>query len=184
MWRNIGIGIVVVFLLIQLVPYGRNHTNPAVVQEPQWDSARTRELASRACFDCHSNETEWLWYHNIAPISWGVQFDVHEGREKMNFSEWNREYEESDEAAEKIDEGEMPLPRYLPFHPEAQLTDAEKQELIQGLVQSIGADLPGERGGDDNENGSDNSGSGNGGNQNNNDNSGSGGGDHNEADDD
>ena len=44
------------FLLIQLIPYGRNHTNPPVVQEPQWDSPQTRELAVRACYDCHSNE--------------------------------------------------------------------------------------------------------------------------------
>lgn len=45
-----------VFLLIQLVPYGRNHSNPAVLNEPKWDSTQTRALAKRACFDCHSNE--------------------------------------------------------------------------------------------------------------------------------
>ena len=60
------------FLLIQLVPFGRDHTNPPVVQEPNWDSPATRELAQRACFDCHSNETVWPWYSNIAPVSWLV----------------------------------------------------------------------------------------------------------------
>ena len=55
------------FLLIQFVPFGRDHTNPPVVQEPKWDSPATRELAKRACFDCHSNETVWPWYSNIAP---------------------------------------------------------------------------------------------------------------------
>jgi mono/diheme cytochrome c family protein len=44
------------FLLLQLVPYGRAHDNPPVVQEPNWDSPQTRELAQRACFDCHSND--------------------------------------------------------------------------------------------------------------------------------
>ena len=44
------------FLLIQLIPYGRSHTNPPVVDEPKWDTPQTRDLAKRACFDCHSNE--------------------------------------------------------------------------------------------------------------------------------
>ena len=59
--------------LAQLVPYGRAHTNPPVVREPSWDSPRTRELAVRACFDCHSHETRWPWYSNVAPVSWLVQ---------------------------------------------------------------------------------------------------------------
>jgi hypothetical protein len=144
MVRNILIGIVLLFVLIQLVPYGRDHDNPPVVQEPNWDSLRTRELAVRACYDCHSNETEWLWYHNIAPISWGVQFDVDQGRETLNFSEWNREQDEAKDAAEVIAEGEMPPGRYTIVHPTAVLTDAEKEELMQGLARTIGAELDGE----------------------------------------
>ena len=46
----------VVFLLLQLIPFGKDHTNPPVISEPNWDSPQTRELATRACFDCHSNE--------------------------------------------------------------------------------------------------------------------------------
>ncbi len=83
-------GVLVVGLIaIQLVPYGRNHTNPPVQSEPNWDSPETRALAERACFECHSNETAWPWYSNIAPVSWLVQHDVDEGREKLNFSEWS-----------------------------------------------------------------------------------------------
>jgi hypothetical protein len=51
--------ICVVFLLIQLVPHGHNHTDPPVQSEPNWDSPETRALAKTACFDCHSNETDW-----------------------------------------------------------------------------------------------------------------------------
>ncbi|GAB4273901.1 MAG: hypothetical protein Kow0080_21840 [Candidatus Promineifilaceae bacterium] len=123
------------FLLIQLVPYGRSHTNPPVIREPNWDSPQTRELAQRACFDCHSNETIWPWYSNIAPFSWLTQHDVEEGRQKLNFSEWGsgREGERAHEMAETILEGEMPPVIYLPTHPNARLTDAEKQALIAGL---------------------------------------------------
>jgi hypothetical protein len=162
MLRNILIGVVVLFVLIQLVPYGRNHDNPPVVQEPTWDSALTRDLAVRACYDCHSNETEWLWYHNIAPISWGVQFDVDQGRATMNFSEWNREQDEAKDAAEVIAEGEMPPDRYTIVHPSAVLNDAEKEQLMQGLARTIGAELDGDEDRNNNSGDDDNSGSGNG----------------------
>jgi hypothetical protein len=71
-------------IVIQVIPYGRDHTNPPVIEEPVWDSAQTRDLAVRACFDCHSNETVWPWYSNVAPLSWLVQSDVEEGRETLN----------------------------------------------------------------------------------------------------
>lgn len=74
-------------VVIQSVPYGRQHTNPPVVAVPAWDSPRTRELAERACFDCHSNETKWRWYSNVAPLSWWLQKHVDKGRVKLNFSD-------------------------------------------------------------------------------------------------
>ncbi|MCJ7766385.1 MAG: heme-binding domain-containing protein, partial [Thiovulaceae bacterium] len=77
---------VLALLLIQIVPYGREHANAPVVAEPQWDTPETRALFFRACADCHSNETKWPWYSNVAPVSWMVQYDVNEGREKFNVS--------------------------------------------------------------------------------------------------
>jgi len=125
---------IVVALLIQLVPYGRNHTNPPVVEEPNWDSQQTRDLAVRACFDCHSNEVIWPWYSNIAPISWLVQRDADVGREVLNFSDWrNYPPEEADELGEVIAEGEMPPSQYLLLHAQARLTSGEKDQLISGL---------------------------------------------------
>ena len=131
------VALIVLFVLIQLVPYGRNHTNPPVQAEPQWDSPETRALAKRACFDCHSNETVWPWYSNIAPISWLTQRDVDEGRQKLNFSEWNRP-QEVDEVIEVIQKGEMPPKIYLLAHPQARLTQAEKEKLIRGLQATLG----------------------------------------------
>lgn len=140
--RIIKLGIVVGvggFLLIQLVPYGRNHNNPAVSSEPNWDSAQTQALAQRACYDCHSNETVWPWYSHVAPVSWLVQHDVEEGRQYLNFSTWSNggQGREPEEAIEVIAEGEMPPPVYLITHPEARLTSAEKQALMEGLRATI-----------------------------------------------
>ncbi|HET8738560.1 MAG TPA: heme-binding domain-containing protein [Acidimicrobiia bacterium] len=140
-WVRWGVVVIVGgLLLIQLVPYGRDHDNPPVVAEPAWDSPQTRELAVRACYDCHSNETEWPWYSNVAPISWLVQRDVDEGREELDFSEWNLS-QEGDESAETVREGSMPPSQYLLTHPEARLTDAELAALEAGLVATFGEDL-------------------------------------------
>lgn len=125
-------------LVIQLVPYGRAHTNPPVVAEPAWDSPSTRELAARACFDCHSNETRWPWYSHVAPVSWMVQNDVTEGREFLNFSAWNRVYEDAVEAGETVVAGEMPLPGYVWLHPTAKLRPDERDALIAGLNKTFG----------------------------------------------
>ena len=123
----------IVFVAIQLVPYGRSHENPPVVQEPAWDSARTRSLVARACFDCHSNETKWPWYSHVAPVSWLVQRDVDNAREHLNFSEWNQPQEHAEDAAGQVEEGEMPLWFFVVLHPEAKLTDDERRDLVVGL---------------------------------------------------
>ncbi|HMD87617.1 MAG TPA: heme-binding domain-containing protein [Anaerolineaceae bacterium] len=148
-WIGYGIllaAFVVVFLLIQLVPYGRNHTNPPGASQPKWNSLQTLALARRACFDCHSNETIWPWYSNIAPVSWLVQHDVDEGRSRLNFSTWapsatttGRGGERGvGDIAETINRGSMPPFYYLLEHPAAHLTPAEKQQLILGLQTSLG----------------------------------------------
>ena len=131
------IAIVLLGLLIQLIPYGRDHTNPPVIAEPKWDTPQTRALAKRACFDCHSNETVWPWYSNIAPISWLVASDTFRGRSRLNFSEWSQPQRGADEVARVLQEGEMPPFIYLPMHPSARLTSAEKQALITGLSNSL-----------------------------------------------
>lgn len=129
---------VVLFGLIQLIPYGKNHTNPPVLAEPPWDSPQTRALAKRACFDCHSNETVWPWYTNIAPVSWLAWRDTSEGRRHLNFSEWGTARQKSvNEVVKSIEKGEMPPFIYVIQHPEARLSQAEKQALIDGLQKSL-----------------------------------------------
>jgi len=132
--------VVVLGFLIQLVPYGRDHANPPVVAEPQWDTPRTRELFMQACGDCHSNETIWPWYSNVAPVSWLVQHDVNEGRQNLNISEWGTRRFEAHEAAEVVQRNQMPPAQYFPTHPEARLSASEKQELINGLIATFGGE--------------------------------------------
>jgi mono/diheme cytochrome c family protein len=124
---------------IQAVPYGRQHTNPPVVAEPNWDAPQTRALTARACFDCHSNETVWPWYSNVAPISWLVQRDVDEGRRTLNFSEWNRTQKEARESAKTVRGGEMPPWIYTIRSSEARLSPTQKDALARGLAATLGS---------------------------------------------
>jgi mono/diheme cytochrome c family protein len=127
-------------LAIQLVPYGKEHRNPPVVAEPTWDSPKTRALFFRSCGDCHSNETVWPWYSRIAPVSWLVRHDVNDGREHFNVSAWGfQKKNKADEAAKEVREGEMPPWFYSVPHPEARLSEAEKGELIRGLIATFGS---------------------------------------------
>jgi len=152
------------FVLIQALPFGWSHTNPAAHSEPPWDSPRTRELAVDACYDCHSNRTEWPWYSYVAPASWLVARDVYDGREELNFSEWERFEEKREEKAarelakeragkkrkkEKVDEllkvvldEKMPLWYYVIAHPDARLSETERQELARGLARTFGLPVP------------------------------------------
>jgi hypothetical protein len=88
-----------------------------------------------ACMDCHSNETEWPWYSNVAPVSWLVQNDVDEGRGRLNLSTGDAD---RDEMIETINEGSMPPWQYKPTHPDARLSDQERQDLIRGLRATFG----------------------------------------------
>ncbi len=130
-------GLLVLFGLMQLVPYGRTHANPYTTKEPAWDSPRTRELARRACFDCHSNETRWPWYADVAPMSWVVQRDVDAAREVINFSEWHRTFDLAHYSGLSVRSGSMPPTKYRMAHPEADLTAQETLELWRGLDATL-----------------------------------------------
>lgn len=129
--------IVGLFALMQLVPYGRTHSNPPVREEPPWDSPRTRALAARACFDCHSNETKWPWYADLAPVSWVVQWDVETARSVINFSRWDLPHDLASAAALSVRTGNMPPAKYRIAHPEANFTPEETLELARGLDATL-----------------------------------------------
>lgn len=131
--RRIVLALVIIFVAIQFVPYGRDHSNPAVVQDAPWPDEGSRDIARSSCYDCHSNETEWPVYAYVAPMSWLVRRDVESGRDKLNFSEWDRDDGDADKAIETVLEGSMPPGQYTLIHRGARLTDAEADRLVAAL---------------------------------------------------
>lgn len=129
--RWILLGILVVFVVIQLVPVDR--VNPPVEAEVP-APANVRVVLRRACYDCHSNETVWPWYSRVAPISWLVARDVREGREELNFSTWNRittqqQVKKMKKSWEEVAEGEMPPWLYLGIHRDTTLLAEDRTAL-------------------------------------------------------
>jgi hypothetical protein len=128
-----GLGLFAVAVLLQLVPYGRDHTNPPVTQDAPWPGGRARELATAACYDCHSNQTRWPVQSFIAPLSWMIVRDVEQGREALNFSTWDEDDGEAADAADEVADATMPPRRFVFAHPDAALSEAERQVLIDAL---------------------------------------------------
>jgi Haem-binding domain len=133
------IAIVIVLVLAQFIRPQR--TNPRVDPAERVDAhltvpADVQAILDRSCRDCHTNETRWPGYSAVAPVSWYIAHDVHEGREHLNFSEWGS-YDEKEarhnleELCEEVREGQMPVAAYTWLHPAATLTPGDVKRLCE-----------------------------------------------------
>jgi cytochrome c551/c552 len=129
-WYALG-GTIALLGLAQLIPVGgTNPPSAGEIDAPPEVSA----ILQRACYDCHSNKTVWPWYSHVAPVSWLVASDVSEGREHLNFTEWGKldasqRAKKQRKAGHEVSEGDMPEWYYVPMHPHARLTDADRKVI-------------------------------------------------------
>jgi len=135
--RWVGIVGVCCFVVSQF--FGPAKTNPARYSSQSIKSRlqvtpQVAAILDRSCNDCHSNETRWPWYSNVAPVSWFVIDHVDEGRQNLNFSEWSR-YTQRDvdgmlkQICQEVKAGAMPLSSYTPLHPGSKLS-AEDVKIL------------------------------------------------------
>jgi hypothetical protein len=140
MKKKLFLSLPVVAIVIQFLPAPAKSNPPvdpartfkAVMKPP----AEVDAIVQRACMDCHSNETKWPWYADVAPVSWPVRHHVEDGRRHLNFSEWLKPGEANfsdwntlEDICATVRDKTMPLPRYDWMHPEAKLTDADRQAV-------------------------------------------------------
>ncbi|MBN8678846.1 MAG: heme-binding domain-containing protein [Chitinophagales bacterium] len=140
-------GLGLIFILIQFIR--PDQTNPATDVQLDFSAVNNppeeiKGLLKAACYDCHSNETIYPWYSQIAPVSWWLSAHVREGREHLNFSTFgqlpaNDRAKAFEEVAEVTQEGEMPMASYTWTHPEARLSPEQKNSLVAWFSQSGGA---------------------------------------------
>lgn len=138
-WSLVG------FALIQFIPTDK--VNRPVLHTVNFiEAKKTPEkiagLIKSACYDCHSDETVYPKYAYIAPFSWSVKSHVNEGREHLNFSVWgtyNKDLKESmlAKSIQTIQNKTMPMPGYIVYHTEANLSEAERKLLIQYFEEML-----------------------------------------------
>jgi hypothetical protein len=133
-----------VAIVLGLAAVGIQFVRPARTN-PQLDHSQTLEahtqmtpevakIFERSCNDCHSNKTTWPWYSNVAPVSWWLIDHVDHGRSHLNYSQWGKllpadQQHSLQEICDEVLDGNMPLPSYLPMHPQARLSEQDKKVI-------------------------------------------------------
>jgi cytochrome c551/c552 len=142
--KKIAIAIPALLLAMQVVTCAR--TNPPVTKEID-APPDVKAVLERSCYDCHSNKTVYPWYSHVAPSSWLMYRDVTEGRQHLNFTEWDKVPKDRVSrklwsAVHEVKGGDMPLWFYLPLHPKAKLSDADKALLEKWVTATAGPPPP------------------------------------------
>lgn len=138
MLRKTGIVLLIALIVIQFI---RPAQNKSVAGQPNDIAVSMRVpedvqlILRKACYDCHSNNTEYPWYSYIQPVYWWLNHHVEEGKEELNFSEFGayklkRKIKKLNEISGEVTEGEMPLTSYTWMHKEAKLSKEEANKII------------------------------------------------------
>lgn len=137
--KRILMGLAVVLVLIQFIRIDK--TNPPLDEPNDFINLnkppqQVTTLLKDACYDCHSHETKYPWYTNVAPVSWWIKGHINHGREHLNFSIWGtyeakKRAHKMEECYEEVEEKHMPLKSYTWVHPEARLTEEQRATLVQ-----------------------------------------------------
>lgn len=137
-WIRLGTGILVVFLALQLIPVqpplGKN-ANEIKTEE------RVKKIFRKSCYDCHSDLVQWPWYSKVFPVSLYISHHIEEGREELNFSEWEtlkpeKKADLAEEILEEVEEGQMPPKDYIFLHSNSKL-DQEEIEVLRDWLQTF-----------------------------------------------
>ena len=135
-WARRALTIVLVaFIGIQFLrPDRTNPPAPAAASLEAKAPPEVKAIFDHSCRDCHSNESRWPWYSQVAPVSWLVASDIHQGRDRFNYSEWTS-YSSDDQdkllgaMCRLVQRGRMPLPIYLVIHRDAKPSPADVAAL-------------------------------------------------------
>ena len=133
-----------VFIAIQFVRPAHNKSEQVLstdISNAYSIPENINSLLTNACYDCHSNNTNYPWYSNVQPMGWFIARDIDCGKVKMNFSEWGslserKQTSRLQEMENIIKEGKMPLPSYKFLHKNARLTEKDKELLFNWIEKT------------------------------------------------
>jgi hypothetical protein len=137
--KKLALALMLILIAMQFIRPDRNtaqgnHT--ALFLKETNPSTEVKQLLLQNCYDCHSNNTNYPWYNNIAPVSYYLADHIRHGKGNLNISEWGAYTDEEkvhklEEISEKVDKGEMPLKQYTWMHEEAKLTEIQRTQIIE-----------------------------------------------------
>ena len=138
MFRKILVTLLVLLLLAQFIRPAHNEGEAAGdndITHTVTVSDTVMSLLKTACYDCHSNHTNYPWYSKITPVNWWLYNHIQGGKRHLNFSEFNtstfkRKAKKLEEVGETVEKHEMPLDSYLWIHDEAKLNDAQRKLIM------------------------------------------------------
>lgn len=138
MKKKIFLGIFILLILLQFLPKGLPSNNSDTSYDLLVNNTippNVNSIIKNSCYDCHSNNTSYPWYAHISPVSFLVGSHVKEGREHLNFSEWEQlgkldKAEALDDLMEEIEDEKMPIKPYLLAHPASALDQTDRTLLI------------------------------------------------------
>ena len=144
MKKKIFLGLIIVLIAIQFIRPARNvgeAETPQDITHAVEVPADVKNILKTACYDCHSNHTEYPWYTNINPVGWWMNAHIKDGKDELNFSEFatytaKKMDHKLEEVAEEVEEGHMPIPPYVQMHEGAKLSEAQVQLLVSWVNEA------------------------------------------------
>ncbi len=142
--KKILLALLVILIIIQFVQPVRNKGGLAmpndiskVIDMPN----NVQGILKKACYDCHSNNTNYPWYTNIQPLHWFMNYHIQSGKEELNFNEFSsytprRQQNKLRAIENSLRDGTMPLSSYTLIHRNAILNEAEKTLIIKWVQDS------------------------------------------------
>ncbi len=144
LFKKILLSILGVLIVVQFIRPARNKNSMVLANDISKmvsipDSVQV--ILKNACYDCHSNNTEYPWYVNIQPMGWLMAKHIRQGKEELNFSEFGnytsrRQLSKLAGIANSIKDDIMPLSSYKWMHKNARLTNAQKTIIINWVQNS------------------------------------------------
>src|SRR5262250_2423937 len=134
MFRKILLAVFVLLIIIQFIHPSRNISKaeqPNNIAHAFNVPTEVKQILDKACMDCHSNNTRYLWYFKIQPVDWWLTHHIDEGKRGLNFDEYTSrslryQFHKMEDIADQVKEGEMPINSYTWIHKDAILTEQEK----------------------------------------------------------
>lgn len=142
--KKILLGLLVVFIMIQLIQPARNQSGqvmPNDISKVLTMPEEVQGILKKACYDCHSNHTDYPWYGYIQPIHWFMNAHIQSAKQQLNFNEFGsysprKQQNKLRSVENSLKEGTMPLSSYTLIHRNAVLSDAEKKIMINWAQDS------------------------------------------------